>query len=67
MLYITLGGCQNYGPFLITLNIRYRDPKSDHNSDNHPYVVSSVWDVQLASSCCLALWAVELGVGGVTA
>ena len=34
-----MGGCQNYGPFLGTLNIRChsnRDPKGDHNFDNHP-------------------------------
>ena len=39
-----LGGCQNYGPFLGTLNIRgpyyNRDPKRDHNFDNHPFWVS---------------------------
>ena len=34
-------GCQNYGPFLGTLNVRCRikynrDPKRDHNFDNHP-------------------------------
>ena len=30
-------GCQNYGPFLGALNIRCRrDPKKDHNFDNHP-------------------------------
>ena len=28
-----MGGCQNYGPFLGTLN---RDPKKDHKIDNHP-------------------------------
>ena len=36
-----LGGCQNYGPFLGTLNIRCRIiigiQKRDHNFDNHPY------------------------------
>ena len=36
-----MGGCQNYGPFLGTLNIRGRIiigiPKRDHNFDNHPY------------------------------
>ena len=35
------GGCQNYGPFLGTLNIRGRingDPKRDHKFDNHPYI-----------------------------
>ena len=35
-----MGGCQNYGPFLGTLNNRCRtilgDPKRDHNFDNHP-------------------------------
>ena len=38
-----LGGCQNYGPFLGTLNIRGRiilgNPKRDHNFDNHPFRV----------------------------
>ena len=32
-------GCQNYGPFLGTLNIRCRiiiGTKKDHNVDNHP-------------------------------
>ena len=36
-----MGGCQNYGPFLGTLNIRGRViigvQKRDHNFDNHPY------------------------------
>ena len=36
-----MGGCQNYGPFLGTLNTRCRTvmgtPKRDHNVDNHPY------------------------------
>ena len=36
-----MGGCQNYGPFLGTLNIRChildKDPKRGHNFDNHPY------------------------------
>ena len=35
-----LGGCQKCGPFLGTLNIRYRIligiQKGDHNFDNHP-------------------------------
>ena len=34
-----MGGCQNYGPFLGTLNIKCRSiiriPKRDHNFDNH--------------------------------
>ena len=37
-----MGVCQNYGPFLGTLNIRYRivigTKKRDHNFDNHPHV-----------------------------
>ena len=37
-----MGGCQNYGTFLGTLNIRCRIimgiQKGDHNFDNHPYV-----------------------------
>ena len=36
-----MGGCQNYGPFLGTLNIRCRImigiQKWDHNFDNHQY------------------------------
>ena len=36
-----MGGCQNFGLFLGALNIRcrIRDPKRDHNFDNHPYKV----------------------------
>ena len=38
LCYHDMGGCQNYGPFLGTLNIRGRIiPKRDHNFDNHPY------------------------------
>ena len=37
---IQMGGCQNYGPFLSTLNIRYciiiGIQKGTHNFDNHP-------------------------------
>ena len=37
-----MGSCQDYGPFLGTLNIRCRiivgAQKKDHNFDNHPYV-----------------------------
>ena len=38
-----MGGCQNYGPLLGTLNIRCRnyynrDPKRVHHFDNHPCV-----------------------------
>ena len=40
-VYIYMGGCQNYGPFLGTLNIRGRiiigTPKRDHNFDDQPY------------------------------
>ena len=40
---VILGGSQNYGPFLGTLNIRCRIimgiPKGDHNFDNHPFRV----------------------------
>ena len=36
-----MGGCQNYGPFLGTLNIRCRIiigiQKRTHYFDNHPY------------------------------
>ena len=31
-----VAGCQNYGPFLGTLNNYNRDPKRDPNFDNHP-------------------------------
>ena len=37
-----MGGCQNYGPFLGYPNDQSpyynRDPKRDHNFDNHPHV-----------------------------
>ena len=40
---IVMGGCQDYGPFLGTPDIRCRiiigDPKRDHNFDNHPHDV----------------------------
>ena len=43
---IYMGGCQNYGPLLGTLNIRGRAiigiQKKDHNFDNHPYTKSDV-------------------------
>ena len=36
-----MGGCQNYGPFLGTLNIKgsikIGTQKGDHNFDSHPY------------------------------
>ena len=36
-----MGSCNNYGPFLGTLNNRCRiiigTPKREHNFDNHPY------------------------------
>ena len=39
----SMGGCQNYGPFLGTLNIRGRiiigTQEKDHDFDNHPYRV----------------------------
>ena len=42
-----MGGCQNDGPFLGTLNIRGRSiigiQKSDHNFDNHSYVVLQLY------------------------
>ena len=38
-----MGGYQNYGSFLVTLNIKVpyynRDPKKDHNFDDHPFRV----------------------------
>ena len=40
-----MGSCQNYGPFLGTLNIRcrivIRTQKRDHNFDKHPYIKAS--------------------------
>ena len=40
-----MGGCENYGPFLGTLKYwvpyKYKDPKRDHNFDNHPYGMDS--------------------------
>ena len=43
LVYMYMGGCQNYGPFLGTLNIGCRIkigiPKKDHNFDNHPYIL----------------------------
>ena len=42
--HLQMGGCQNYGPFSGTRNIRCsvimyynRDPKRAHNFDNIPY------------------------------
>ena len=36
-----MGGCQNYGPYFGTLNIRCRTiigtPKREHNLDSHPH------------------------------
>ena len=35
-----MGGCPNYGPFLVPLNTRCRkDPKRDHDFDNHMVVI----------------------------
>ena len=42
--HIHMGGCQNYGPFFgypkYSIGAVYykRDPKRDHNFDNHPYI-----------------------------
>ena len=42
--HLHMGGCQNYGPFLGTLNIRCRkinkDPKRDQHFDNHPHEIN---------------------------
>ena len=43
-----MGSCQNYGPFFGgSLNnrcrIKIRDPKGDHNFDNHPCGVCGSW------------------------
>ena len=50
-----MGSCQNYGPFLGTLNNRCRisrDPKGDHNFDNHPYsnIVSALAPISRETS-----------------
>ena len=40
-----MGNCQNYGPFLATLNIRCRFKRRtqrDHNFDNHPHCILAV-------------------------
>ena len=58
-----MGGCQNYGPFLGTLNIRCRIiigiQKRDDNFDNHPHVtqltVELRADVSLLSTSFLSL------------
>ena len=61
-----MGGCQNYGPFLGTLNIRVpyynRDPKRDHNFDNHPHDCSEnqrLWLVVLVSKLLSQLWTLD--------
>ena len=41
-ILLNIGGCQYYGPFLGTLNIRGRiiiGTQKDHNFDNHPYSI----------------------------
>ena len=42
VVVMDMGGCQNYGPFLGTLNTRCRSiirtPKRHRNFDNHPYI-----------------------------
>ena len=42
----SMGGCQNYGPFVDpcynTAPNMQDTPKTDHNFDNHPYVVPSL-------------------------
>ena len=49
-----LGGCQNYGPFWGTLNIRCHITigiqKGDHNFDNHPYAKRVFGHLASASS-----------------
>ena len=47
---IHMGGCQNYGPFLVPIIIRhlmFRVPKKDHNFDNHPYLGGGQFKVEL--------------------
>ena len=50
-----MGGCQNKGSFLGTLNnrcrINNRDPKRDHNFDNHPY--STLEKVPFSEACAV--------------
>ena len=56
-----MGGCQNYGPFLGTPNIRCRIiigiQKRDHNFDNHPYPkplsLNGVWGLGGFGFSCL--------------
>ena len=57
-IYIYMGGCQNYGPFLGTLNIRCciiynRDKKRDHNFDNHSYLYNMSPGIPICASCNL--------------
>ena len=44
-----MAGCQNYGPFWGTLNIRCRIiigiQKRHHNFDNHPCRVHGLWEM----------------------
>ena len=55
-MYVYLGGCQNYGPFLgpyyneLTYYLGY--PKRDHNFDNHPFVSGT--DQKHGHKCGLA-------------
>ena len=54
-----MGGCQNYGPFLGTLNIRYRiiigTPTRDHNFDNHPYGLGVLRCTSMSGESCIGL------------
>ena len=51
-----MGGCQNYGPRLGSLNTIYtKDPKKDHNFDNHPHV-------QKKTGCWLLAFGLPLGL-----
>ena len=59
---INMGGCQNYGPSLGTLNIRcpiiLGTQKRDHNFDNPPYglaFTNNVVGLIALSSCWKAL------------
>ena len=73
MVSYYMGGCQNYGPFLGTLNSRCRiivrtDPKRDPNFDNHPYSIPKDpighWNQYGCGTCSLHLGNLLVGVWG---
>ena len=51
-----MGGSQNYGPFLGIGAVLYKDPKRDHNFDNHqyaPYIAIPSATRRIPSFCAL--------------